>query len=484
MTPCYIRIKGDILVGTAPSLASMSTWVLLEREDWFENEINFLRRFLRPGMNAIDVGANVGVYALTMAKRVSPGGSVHAYEPAGETVALLESSVRRNGLTNIGVIAAALSAAEGRRALYNFGNPETNSFRLHTPDGQRGTEEVAVLTLDGEQRVRNWGIIDFIKLDAEGEEASILAGGRDFFVQQSPLVMFEAVSVTGGPADTALQAAFRAMGYALYRLIGPDLILVPFEPGEALRPFDLNLFACKPDRARQLASAGLLVTQAAPLPEIKDGSGTALIERQAYAAAFGTLNPRSDRYRSALDSYARWRDAAVNAELRYAALCAALRHARDAVREIASPERLSSLARIAVEAGERQVAIDALLRAVTLLRQNAAPPTEPFLPATPRYDAIDPGNAPLPWLIAASVEALEELRVFSGFFLPVEAQRPDILDWLQSTPFASAPIERRRQLQNLRAGRQARMTAPTLLQREAPANLNPALWIEGAIGPA
>jgi tetratricopeptide (TPR) repeat protein len=294
--------------------------------------------------------------------------------------------------------------------------------------------------------------------------------------------MFEAVSVTGGPADTDLQTAFRAMGYALYRLIGPDLLLVPFETGEALRPFDLNLFASKPDRARELARAGLLAMHAAPVDGVKNGSGAALIARQAYAAAFGTLNPRSDLYRSALDAYACWRDASADAERRYGALTAALHAAREAVRETRSAERLSSLARIAVEAGERQVAIDALLRAVTLLRQNAVSPTEPFLPASSRYDMIDPGNAPLPWLIAASVEAIEELRVFSGFFLPVEAQRLDILDWLQSTPFASASLERRRQLQKRRVGRQTRLDAPPILAREAPDNLNPELWIEGTIG--
>jgi hypothetical protein len=33
-------------------------------------------------------------------------------------------------------------------------------------------------------------------------------------------------------------------------LIGPDRYLVPVDPGEQFDPFELNLFACKPDRAK------------------------------------------------------------------------------------------------------------------------------------------------------------------------------------------------------------------------------------------
>jgi hypothetical protein len=44
--------------------------VLLEQEDWFEKEIAFVRRLLRSGMRAVDIGANYGTYTLAMARAV------------------------------------------------------------------------------------------------------------------------------------------------------------------------------------------------------------------------------------------------------------------------------------------------------------------------------------------------------------------------------------------------------------------------------
>jgi hypothetical protein len=61
MNSYRIRIVDDVFVHAPRRIESLTTWVLLEQEDWFEPEIRFLRRFLKSGMRAIDIGANVGV---------------------------------------------------------------------------------------------------------------------------------------------------------------------------------------------------------------------------------------------------------------------------------------------------------------------------------------------------------------------------------------------------------------------------------------
>ena len=50
------------------SLDSITTYVILEQEKWFEKEMAFIARWLQPGMTAIDIGANLGVYCLPMAR--------------------------------------------------------------------------------------------------------------------------------------------------------------------------------------------------------------------------------------------------------------------------------------------------------------------------------------------------------------------------------------------------------------------------------
>ena len=48
-----------------------------------------------------------------------------------------------------------------------------------------------ITSLDNEDVARGWPSPDFVKIDAEGEEEHILAGGRNFFARRSPLIMFE-----------------------------------------------------------------------------------------------------------------------------------------------------------------------------------------------------------------------------------------------------------------------------------------------------
>src|SRR5262249_31376557 len=69
MEPLTIRLKDcDVRLVVPPSLSSITTYILLEQERWFEKELGFLARWLKPGMTAIDIGANLGVYALPMAR--------------------------------------------------------------------------------------------------------------------------------------------------------------------------------------------------------------------------------------------------------------------------------------------------------------------------------------------------------------------------------------------------------------------------------
>ena len=94
----FLRIPAGVEVCVRNDLASVTSYVLAEQNDWFEPELAFLRRWLRPGMTAVDVGASHGVFALTMARLVGPSGRVMAFEPGLEPHGLLERSIARNGL--------------------------------------------------------------------------------------------------------------------------------------------------------------------------------------------------------------------------------------------------------------------------------------------------------------------------------------------------------------------------------------------------
>src|SRR5580658_2434669 len=58
------EIAGGVRIVVPNSFNLLTPYVLYEQHDWFEEELGFLRRILRPGQNAIDIGASYGVYAL------------------------------------------------------------------------------------------------------------------------------------------------------------------------------------------------------------------------------------------------------------------------------------------------------------------------------------------------------------------------------------------------------------------------------------
>jgi FkbM family methyltransferase len=196
MNELTLRLHSGVSLVVPASLDSITTYILLEQEDWFEKEPAFLLRWLRPGMTVIDIGANLGAYGLPMARKVGPHGMVFAYEPGSEPRSLLERSRAINRADNLHVIAAAVSdrPREGQLVL-------GQSSELNSLEGAGPAENVWITALDAEDGLRGWSSIDFVKIDAEGEEERILDGGKSFFEGHSPLVMFEMKAGTASIAS-------------------------------------------------------------------------------------------------------------------------------------------------------------------------------------------------------------------------------------------------------------------------------------------
>jgi FkbM family methyltransferase len=468
-----IRVQGGGRIVVPASAEYLSTYVLLEQEDWFEKEIGFVRGLLEPGMRALDVGANYGCYSVALGRAVGASGAAWLYEPAATTHALLQQTLQENQLSHANAYRLALSDHAGSAVLTTGANSELNSL---CGGAGPGRESVAVATLDGERAAHGIERVDFVKLDAEGEEVRILAGGRGFFSEEDPLVMFEVKH--GDAVNVELPGAFVALGYDLYRLIGPDTLLVPYLPGQPLDSYELNLFACKRRRAARLESSGRLVPATVAAADAAAGAGLELWRAQPFSAAFGPAAAvRDPAYARALDQYALWRSPRAGAAVRTAALAAALGSLCELVRRSASFARLYTLARVAHEAGARTIALEALGAIFQCAAVAEVSLEEPCWPALPRYDAIDPDGETGAWLTASAAEAHVRASGFSGYFTGPQAL--PMLDWLHASRYASAPMERRRQLLRIRAARQLTVEASALLQHESADHLNPGLWTAG-----
>lgn len=485
MEALSIAIRGDVSVVVPHSLQLLTPYVLLEQEDWFEEEIAFARRFLQPGMRAVDIGASFGVYTLSMAKRVGPEGKVWAFEPARGPRTFLQESIGKNRFENIRLYPIALSNRDGQAELKVGANTEM-SMLGSGEDQQIDGEMVAVRTLDSLLDEAGLKKVDFVKMDAEGEESRILDAAREFLRCESPLILFELKH--GSELNWQLLSQFPDIGYGVYRLVPGLEILAPFDAETAIDPFQLNLFACKPDRARALEERGLLAAATVDVAETglaAPESWAVFLRRFAYARTLLDSWQNKDRagcvpdaaaYRQALDHYARVHDAGTKLGLRYHHLRRAFTVLSKVVQSEGNLSRWQSLARVAWELGERAIALENLNRCLTRVRTDGEIVLkEPFLAVSPRFESLDLSGRMAEWCITSVLEQREKLRVFSSYFADPQTTL-DVLEALEPLGFYAPEMERRRQLIRLRYRMQNDPQPHPLLATETEDNRNPAFW--------
>ena len=460
-------LAGELRVVVPDRLDQITPYVLTEQHDWFEDEIDFVRAALARGERAVDIGANHGVYALTMARRVGYTGQVWAFEPARAVATRLRASVAVNALPQVLVVEGALGDREGEGQLAG-GASQSELGHLVGPGGGESDdgprETVALFTLDGCRQRLGLADIALIKIDAEGAESAIIEGGRTFFTEESPLVMFEIRH--GAALDLGLCERFQRLGYQIFRLIPGLGVLAPWDDRAAADPFLLNLFACKPDRAERLQQRGLLARAPAP-PEACEpspGSGLIYLRAQPFAAALwprwaagGGIAAASDESR-ALDQYALAQDITELPAIRHAALTVALAIARGRARAQPQPSLpvLHIIARIAAELGERAAAAEALNQIVDRCAHASDQDFDrPFLAVSPRFDHLAPREAegePRRWALAAALEQRERLRAFSSFFTAGDPATLAALETIATLGYGSPEMARRLELVRLRRG--------------------------------
>ncbi len=185
-------------------------------------EFNLLRRTVTPGGVVADVGANIGAFAVTLA-RLAPAGKVLAFEPSPDTARTLRANVERNGLTNVEVIPAAVSDGPGR---LRFTDDRDCTARNHIVPGAApagpAVIEVDAVTLDQVCADRGVRRLDFVKTDTEGAEARVVRGAagllRDRRVGAMLVEVCPAYLADMGSSAADLIAAVEGCGYAAFRL--------------------------------------------------------------------------------------------------------------------------------------------------------------------------------------------------------------------------------------------------------------------------
>jgi FkbM family methyltransferase len=157
------------------------------------NELEFIRRTLRPGQHAVDCGAHVGFFAMHMAAIVGPTGSVTAFEPFAANADCLERSIAENRFQDrVRLVPTATGQTAGSLPLVYAPNTiNSGGAFLQTggsPPAGHATVQVPVIALDAADLPRP---VAFIKADIEGAEPLAFRGAERLLRQDRPVVLSE-----------------------------------------------------------------------------------------------------------------------------------------------------------------------------------------------------------------------------------------------------------------------------------------------------
>lgn len=159
--------------------------------DEVEPEFTHLEKFIPQGGVFVDIGANTGIYAIKAAKHLeASSGLVIAIEPFVDVLAVLQSSVRLNRFKNVRLRNFCMGERIGVVEFWeNYGRP--HSFSLTKKDHDAASSHSLMVTLDDLLTWEKILRLDYLKIDAEGAENYILAGGERVLRQWRPIIQAE-----------------------------------------------------------------------------------------------------------------------------------------------------------------------------------------------------------------------------------------------------------------------------------------------------
>jgi len=162
------------------------------------DETAFILNTVKEGDTFVDIGANIGWFAVQAAHNVGPKGRVIAIEPRAQTGSYLARSLQANGFSDSTEVHHCAVGTEAGRFSIGWDNSAGNpggTWSLPTKEIQQEfrdvgfrVEDVEVKTLDSIVADRK---VDVIKIDIEGAEGLALRGASKTLAQSRPIILSE-----------------------------------------------------------------------------------------------------------------------------------------------------------------------------------------------------------------------------------------------------------------------------------------------------
>ena len=183
--------SAEVVIGNRRFVIESDDEYLSQLGDRFEPQtVRLMSTLFASGSVVLDVGANIGCTVLLFAQRAR---RVIAFEPSPSTFGLLTRNVKRAALENVELHNHALGSREEPSQLTFAVNNRAGGFVSAGTATSSGhvTEPISIVRLDDVARSLALDRLDFVKIDVEGFEQSVLEGGRDTIGRFEPVVALE-----------------------------------------------------------------------------------------------------------------------------------------------------------------------------------------------------------------------------------------------------------------------------------------------------
>ena len=161
-----------------------------------------LKKLISPGMNVLEVGANIGYYVKLVANEIGSEGRILAFEPSRVNVAMLRKNIELSSLENIVKVEhSAVGETSGEAELFMMDKANASSLVKRTDNSltQVDSEVVPVVSIDDYLSTYEFDF-DWFRMDVEGYEFEIINGMKTSIAKSNPRGCFIEVHSSLFPA--------------------------------------------------------------------------------------------------------------------------------------------------------------------------------------------------------------------------------------------------------------------------------------------
>jgi len=149
-----------------------------------------VKKNVHEGMTVIDIGSNIGYYAILESKLVGNKGKIVAIEPVKTNFSYLIKNIKLNKLKNLELINIAMSNKNGTVKMIDD-NYSNWSRVVEDISIDKNHKFFHIKTSSGNILLKKYKRVDCVRMDIEGYESTVIDGSLKILKKFKPILLIE-----------------------------------------------------------------------------------------------------------------------------------------------------------------------------------------------------------------------------------------------------------------------------------------------------